>query len=1530
MRKKKLLILLFLLFAAAALSWGIDQASAQVVVPPGAAGFNPNVNYNVPNFAYSPNIRKFVNGLPGIGAAGCTTSVPAGTGTCNENNLGQYIPLAQPDTRTFPDTDYYVIGATQYSRKLHSDLPATTLRGYRQENATDPKIQNVNQYLGPLVIAKSYDPTKPPGVNGNGKPVRLLFKNELPTGAAGNLFLPVDTTVMGAGPGPVPGVNFTQNRAAIHLHGGATPWISDGTAQQWITPAGEALVAGQPLYQKGASFANVPDMVTGSSYPGPGNPSAPVFPAQTCIGGASCFAPSGTDGKATLYYTNQQSGRLMFYHDHAYGITRLNVYAGLAAGYLLTDQVEEDMISGTNVSGAFTAGQKVLPDLGGVYHYGIPLVIQDKTFVNDGTTPPGAGFAATGGVATSPTATVDPRWYTTGANGVWAAGTTPPAGGSLWLPQEYMPNEDIYDPSGANPLGRWDYGPWLNPPAVPLNANLPTPTITPEAFMDTMLVNGTAYPYVTLPPTAVRLRILNACNDRSVNLSLFVADPANPTEVKMVPAAPNPAAPTWPADGRNGGVPDPTTVGPSWYQIGNEGGLLPQVAVIAPQPVVFEQSRLLPTVLGIANKSLFIMPAVRADVVVDLSAYAGKTLILYNDSPAAAPLFDERYDIYTNDPDMRSTGGAPTTMAGFGPNTRTIMQIRVSANGAEPFNLAALQAALPKAYGATQAKPIVPQKAYNLAFGTFPTDTYVNNTDSTVNLLGTAQAVSQVITTLGGSGYTTSPTVNFIPANGEVIAPANRATAVAGLNGVTAITVTLGATSAATPYTLPPTVAIAAPAGCVINGTTCVQATAVANISGGLVTAITVTDPGAGYTTECTAATNPAVTITTAVGDPTGAGATAAAGLTCGAVAHIQVTSGGAGYTKAPLVFFTGGGGTGATADARLTNDTVIGMKNITEGFDINYGRMNVLLGTTPVPLDPTAPAPAVPGIAQFIDPPSDIWNDGKVYVFRLAHLGVDNHAVHFHLANLQVVNRVDSTNTMLPPDPNELGWKETVRTEPFTDLILAVKPKSQVLPFTIPRSVRLLDVTTLAGSTANYIQPAPVPGTPTPAAISNVVTDFGWEYVWHCHLLGHEENDMMRPIVFNPLLMGAPTGNPAPNTTFGKPFWYTNGGGNPNPKEPVVFTVGAISPPTGSNRYRFTLNNGTTSTVVQNYSATTTWTMTGYPAGSYTLTVDAATAPSTTPDVTGELSFDIVNPPATGVTLTPNVTSPHVNGTAITFTAAGTGSTGYQYRFHLDGVVVQDYSTTATFTLPLSTPAGNHIIIADVRTNPLSTTQDSSASSGPYVVLEGRDFSTVADGKPDILWQNQATGSLGVWFMNGTTQTGSSYLTPSTMSDLNWKIVGIGDFNNDGKPDILWENQATGSLGVWFMNGSTQTGSSYLTPSTMSDLNWKIVGVGDFNGAGKPDILWQNQATGALGVWFMNGTTQTGSSYLTPSTVSDTNWKIVGVGDFNGTGNPDIVWQHQTTGQIGVWFMNGTSQTGSSYFTPGTVSDTNWKIVGR
>ncbi|MBI3843808.1 MAG: fibronectin type III domain-containing protein [Planctomycetes bacterium] len=1007
--------LTFLATVVALHSFGIARGHAQ--------GFNPAVDYTKSNFANSPNLRKFVNGLPGLGYE-------------NQNDLGQYIPVAVPDTARYPGSDYYEIGLKDHNEQMHSDLPISKIRGYYQVNSTDAAVR-ASHYLGPLIIAR------------RDRAVRLKFVNELGLGAIGNLGLPVDTTVMGAGVGPLGGTRlYTQNRATIHLHGGLTPWISDGTPHQWVTPAGDPTP-----YKKGVSFQNVPDMIgAGKSIP----------------------TPAAGDGMGTFYYPNQQSARLMFYHDHAYGITRLNVYAGEAAGYLLTDDVEEDLISGTNASGVFgtRTPMRVLPDLGGVYHYGIPLVIQDKTFVNDASTPTPAGFA---GTPTPKTTVTDPLWR-------WSTG------GNFWFPHEYMPNEDIFDPSGFNPKGRWDYGPFMIPPMLVQNNTLPSPTIIPEAFMDTPIVNGCAYPYVELPPTAVRLRILNACNDRFLNLQLYRADPDHPTEVMMVPAIPDPDFPTWPRDGREGGVPDPMTAGPPFIQIGNECGFLAKVAVLPQQPVDFDPSPRSVTYKAVSSKTLLMAPAVRADVIVDLSSYQdGDTLILYNDAPAPMPLFDSRNDYFTDDPNQIDVGGAPTTPIGFGPNTRTIMQIRIKGTPTQAFDLAALQAAIPAAFRIAQDPPLVAAAAYNAAYGTNYTDIYANSVDESLNLTGTSQSIAKVIVEFPGIGYVTAPRVSFFGGGGS------GATATASLNGITAITLV----TAGSGYTTPPAVTFSGGGG--------TGATAVATVSGGVVSVITVTDPGSGYTTA------PLVRIN----GGGGTGATATATITLGSVGSITLTNPGSGYTSAPRVYLNGGSGIGAGAAALLNGALAMTGKTLVEGFDMEYGRMNAVLGSVPNPMAPTVGAAAVVGAAFYVDPPSEILTAGETVLWRLSHVGVDSHAIHFHLFNVQVVNRVDWTNTVRPPYEDEIGWKETIRTNPFEDIILAIRPMAMRLPFSIPQSNRLLDPTSPAGSTAMFTPVAPPPGLPAVAGTTNVMTNFGWEYVWHCHLLGHEENDMMRPLVF-------------------------------------------------------------------------------------------------------------------------------------------------------------------------------------------------------------------------------------------------------------------------------------------------------------------------------------------------------------------------------------------------------------------------------
>jgi len=199
-------------------------------------------------------------------------------------------------------------------------------------------------------------------------------------------------------------------------------------------------------------------------------------------------------------------------------------------------------------------------------------------------------------------------------------------------------------------------------------------------------------------------------------------------------------------------------------------------------------------------------------------------------------------------------------------------------------------------------------------------------------------------------------------------------------------------------------------------------------------------------------------------------------------------------------------------------------------------------------------------------------------------------------------------------------------------------------------------------------------------------------------------------------------------------------------------------------------------------------------------------------------------------------------------------------------------------------------------------------------------------DGQADLVWRHQPSGSLYAWLVRGNTQIAGTPLTPGGVADLQWRVEGVADLNGDAKPDLLWRHQTTGALYAWFMNGTTQTGGAWTIPAAVSDTQWKIEGVADLNGDTKPDLVWRHQTTGALYVWFMDGVRQIGGAYASPSGV-DLSWRIEGIRDLNADGKPDFVWRQTTTGSLYVWLMDGVQQAVGRYVTPSRVADTQWAI---
>jgi len=707
-------------------------------------------------FAQSPtNIRKFVTDLPGLGPAGA-------------NQIGQYIPLAAKSTAKFAgvNTDIYRLGVKPFGEKMHPDLKQSTqFWGYYDLATSDQK------YLAGVIVAK------------RDTPVLLNVTNQLPN----KMLIPVDPTIMASSTQTVG--QLPQNRIATHLHGGFTPWFSDGTPFQWFDPFG----------LRGASFMNVP-----GTNPAPGT--------------------------ATYYYPMQQSARLLLYHDHAIGITRTNAYAGIASALVLVDNFEIGLVN----SG-------LLPDL-----VGTPLIIQDKTFVPANIL------------------TQDPSWQ-------WGNES------DLWYPHIYEPNQT--GGTGPNPscapsqTGRWDYGPCAFPPAVlptASNYTLPAPaSVVAEAFFDTILINGGVYPVVRVPPRRVRFRMLNASQARFYHMNLYPENLSRPGEANV------------------------GTPGPIMYQVGTEGGFLPAVSIHNNTTPLPKFDPLTANPDGPFN--LLLAPAERADVVIDFNGAAGQTFILYNDSVAPFPSGDARNEYFTGDPDQSAFGGAPTTLQGFGPNTRTLMKIVVTAGSGDGV----------------------------------PTSSWL----------------SQLNTQLQN---------NFLTGNQPGLLYNNGNPAVPG----------------PVPYTGPVT--------------------------------------------------------------------------------------------------------------RQLT---------LNEDFD-EFGRLIQTLGTT------ASSGFNNQGLTMFgrpyDSPATETPSAAAVEVWQLFNLTGDTHPIHFHLVNVQIIQRqaftgdpstgITLVGNPFPPDPNEIGWKETVRMNPSEVITVTMQ-------FSLPK---------LPASLGNPLSPR----------------TGGHEYVWHCHILEHEEHDMMRPLV--------------------------------------------------------------------------------------------------------------------------------------------------------------------------------------------------------------------------------------------------------------------------------------------------------------------------------------------------------------------------------------------------------------------------------
>ena len=195
-------------------------------------------------------------------------------------------------------------------------------------------------------------------------------------------------------------------------------------------------------------------------------------------------------------------------------------------------------------------------------------------------------------------------------------------------------------------------------------------------------------------------------------------------------------------------------------------------------------------------------------------------------------------------------------------------------------------------------------------------------------------------------------------------------------------------------------------------------------------------------------------------------------------------------------------------------------------------------------------------------------------------------------------------------------------------------------------------------------------------------------------------------------------------------------------------------------------------------------------------------------------------------------------------------------------------------------------------------------------------------DRQPDLLFQD-AGGFLATWFMNGGSLSSATFLLPSNVGDVSFKVAATADFNKDGQEDVLFQG-ADGTLAVWLMRGADQVSSTLLTPSNPGDANWRVVASGDVNRDGKADLVFQH-ADGTLAVWYLDGTTLSSAALISPANPG-AGWRVVAVGDMNADGKTDLVFQH-TDNTLAMWTMDGATLSSAALLEPSN-SGAGWKVV--
>ncbi len=248
--------------------------------------------------------------------------------------------------------------------------------------------------------------------------------------------------------------------------------------------------------------------------------------------------------------------------------------------------------------------------------------------------------------------------------------------------------------------------------------------------------------------------------------------------------------------------------------------------------------------------------------------------------------------------------------------------------------------------------------------------------------------------------------------------------------------------------------------------------------------------------------------------------------------------------------------------------------------------------------------------------------------------------------------------------------------------------------------------------------------------------------------------------------------------------------------------------------------------------------------------------------------------------------------------------------------------------------PVGSHELRAVYDGNESYASSESVAV--PHEVVGGPQLQAVSgarlaavtdmdgDGNADLVWRNESTGQNFIQYLDASANVTFTRALLD-MTDYRWRLEGAADFNGDGHGDLVWRNQETGRILMWKIVNGQVRGIMTVQTSPVAP-GWRIVGTGDFNNDGFADLAWRNDTTGQAVVWNMRANGVRKVQGLGP-VARNLQWTLETVFDVNKDGRPDLIWRNTSTGAVAAWLMRGTAFV--SFNQLGRIAGDGWEIAG-